>query len=272
MTAEAGARPGAGPGPAGAVHADLFEDGTVLRLVLDRPKGNVLTAVMMRALADALDAHAARPALRLVFLRGAGGTFSWGASVEEHRADAAPAMLATLHDLARRLAAYPVPVAALVEGRCLGGAFELALCCHFVFAARDAVFACPEVKLGVFPPVLATLGPQRLGAALAERLLLTGETMGAEALTGCGFVTALLDGDPEAGLLAWYRAGLRGLSAFALRQGIAAIRGDTAALAALREPLAAAERRYVREVLTSHDGTEGIEAFLARRPPVWGDR
>ncbi|MBZ5522125.1 MAG: enoyl-CoA hydratase/isomerase family protein, partial [Acidobacteriia bacterium] len=50
---------------------------------------------------------------------------------------------------------YPVPVAALVEGRCLGGAFELALCCHFVFAARSAVFACPEIKLGVFPPVLA---------------------------------------------------------------------------------------------------------------------
>jgi DHA2 family multidrug resistance protein len=67
-------------------------------------------------------------------------------------------MLAAFHRTIRAVAAFPVPVAALVEGRCLGGAFELALACHYLFAKESAVFACPEVKLGVVPPVLAVLG------------------------------------------------------------------------------------------------------------------
>ena len=260
------------PPASGAIRSDLLEDGTVLRLVLDRPKGNILTSEMMGELADALEAHRDDRHLRLVVVRGASGTFSYGASVEEHRKALAPAMLARFHDLACRLASYPVPTAALVEGRCLGGAFELVLCCHFVFAMRGAVFACPEIKLGVFPPVLAVLGPGRLGAPVAERMLLTGEEASAEALAKTGFVTAVLDdgADGEAAVLAWYREKLRGLSAFALRQAARAARAGAGA-EDLGRQLAAVERRYVGIVLESHDGNEGIEAFLARRPPVWED-
>lgn len=257
-----------------AVHAELLESGAVLRLMLDRPKGNVLTMDVMRQLGDALQAHQGDPHLKLVVLRGAGGTFSYGASVEEHRKAQAPAMLAAFHALVRRVAGYPVPVAALVEGRCLGGAFELVLCCHFVFAARTAVFACPEIRLGVYPPVLAVLGPRRLGAAVAERMLLTGEEAGAEQLERTGFITSLFDGgaDGEAVLLAWYRAKLQGLSAFALRQATGASRAGAGMDDLLGEDLAAAERRYVEQVVESHDGNEGIEAFLSRRVPVWEDR
>lgn len=256
------------------VRAEVIESGAILRLTLDRPKGNVLTMEMMRQLGEGLEAHQSDAHLKLVVLRGAGGTFSFGASVEEHRRAQAPAMLAAFHGLARRVASYPVPVAALVEGRCLGGAFELALCCHFVLAARDAVFACPEIKLGVFPPVLAVLGPRRLGAATAERLLLTGEDATAEELARSGFVTALFDGgaDAETALLAWYRAKLHGLSAFALRQATRASRAGAGVDDLLGEPLRGAERRYVEQVIRSHDGNEGIEAFLARRAPAWEDR
>ncbi len=265
-----------GTAAAGAalVRAEPLESGAVLLLVLDRPKGNVLTMEMMRQLGDELRAHAGDAHLKLVVLRGAGGHFSFGASVEEHRRAQAPAMLAAFHGLVREIAAYPVPVAALVEGRCLGGAFELVLACHFVFAARTAVFACPEIKLGVFPPVLAVLGPGRLGAATAERLLLTGEDAGAEELARTGFVTALLDpaADAEAELLAWYRRTLAGLSAFAVRQAARAARAGAGTSGLLADRLAAVEDAYVREVLESHDGNEGIEAFLERRAPRWEDR
>lgn len=258
---------------AATVRADLIESDAVLRLVLDRPKGNVLTMDLMRQLGGALEAHRDDRHLKLVVLRGAGGTFSYGASVEEHRKAQAPAMLAAFHALARQIATYPVPVAALVEGRCLGGAFELVLCCHFVFAARNAVFACPEIKLGVFPPVLAVLGPHRLGTPVSERMLLTGEEAGADALAATGFVTALFEAgaDGEAALLAWYRDKLRGLSAFALRQATRAARAGAGMDDLLAERLVPVERRYVEIVLESHDGNEGIEAFLARRAPVWED-
>ncbi len=254
------------------IDTSLVEDGTVLRILLNRPKGNVLSAEMMGEIGAALAAHEDEPHLRLVLLRGAGGNFSFGASVEEHRRDQAPAMLHTFHRFIRQVASYPVPVAALVEGRCLGGAFELTLACHLVFASPSARFGCPEIKLAVFPPVLAVAGPARLGGALAERLLLTGDEIDAVAAERADFVTAIFEGDVEAAFYAWYRAHLLPLSACALRQAVRAARSCSPLLSALGDPLDAAERLYVDRVLASHDGNEGIEAFLARRPPAWQDR
>jgi cyclohexa-1,5-dienecarbonyl-CoA hydratase len=240
--------------------------------VLDRPKGNVLTLEMMNALSEALAAHSGNPHLRMVFIRGAGNHFSFGASVEEHRKEQAPSMLAGFHAMIRQVAAYPVPIAALVEGSCLGGAFELILACHFVFAAPSATLGCPEIKLGVFPPVLAAIGAQRLGGPLTEKLLLTGTTIDAAAAEKSGLVSAVFaGGNPEEELIEWYRKNLRPLSAFAIRQGNRVTRIGSGVVAALESPLAKIEQQYVNEVLASNDGNEGIAAFIERRKPVWKD-
>jgi cyclohexa-1,5-dienecarbonyl-CoA hydratase len=254
------------------ITADLLEDDGVLRLVLNQPKGNVLTTEMMGELSTALavkhdDAH-----LKLVIIRGAGGNFSFGASIEEHERDRVGDMLRSFHGFVRDLASYPVPVAALVDGRCLGGAFELALCCHLLFATPAARLGCPEIKLGVFAPVLAAVGPERLPGALAERLLLTGEEISGTAAANVGLLACVLDGpDPEDSLLGWYRTHLAPLSAFALRQATAASRRTSGLLRALSERLPAIERQYLDEVVASHDGNEGIAAFVARRAPKWED-
>jgi len=253
------------------IRADLRESGGLLELVIDVPKGNVLTGTVMRALEALLVEHASRPELRLVTIRGEGRNFSFGASVEEHRRETVREMLTTFHGLIRRVASYPVPVATLVEGRCLGGAFELALASHFVLATRTAVFACPEIKLGVLPPVLAALGPARLGGALSERLLLTGAELGVDAAHAVGLVSAIAPDDVPLESFArdWYRQALAPLSAMALRQGVRATRRGAQLDVCLSETLAAIERQYLDEVVTSHDGNEGIEAFIARREPVW---
>ncbi len=252
---------------------DRLEDGTVLRLTLNQPKGNVLTGEMMRELGASLREHAKDTHLRLVVIRGAGGLFSFGASVEEHRRERVRDMLKTFHDLCRDVAAYPVPIAALVEGRCLGGAFELTLCCHLVIATPTARFGCPEIKLGVFPPVLAAIGARRLPGALAERLLLTGDEIDAATADGAGLLAATIDGaDVDAAFLAWYRQRFAPLSAFALRQAVAASRRISGLLlAALNNDLPLIERQYLDQVVASHDGNEGIEAFVARRAARWED-
>lgn len=256
-----------------SVHRELLEEGTVLALTLDRPKGNVLDRALMEELGAALETHRESAPLRLVVLSGAGGSFSYGASIEEHRKDQAADMLAAFHRLIRQVAAYPVPLAALVEGRCLGGGFELVLACHFVFATPGAILGCPEIQLGVFPPVLAAFGARRLGGFLAERMLLTGETVDTETAHRLGLVTAVLPAEePLAALLAWYREHLRPRSAFALRQGTRALRQGSGLLEELDRALTATEAQYLGELLPSHDGNEGIEAFLARRRPVWEDR
>ena len=257
----------------GPVRATRLEDDTLLHVVIDRPRGNVLDMQTMEALRETLLEHLDDGHLRLVVLQGAGGNFSYGASVEEHLPETAPRMLELFHDLIREVAAFPVPIAALVEGKCLGGGFELALVCHLLFATSDARFGCPEVRLGVFPPVLAAVGALRLGGALAERLILTGDVVGPEVLEAAGVLTGRLGGDePFEALRAWYRERLRPLSAFALRQAAAASRHGSRLLESLHGSLDALERRYLQKVLPSHDGVEGIRAFMERRKPHWEDR
>ncbi len=248
-----------------------LRDGGILRVVLADPRANVLSMAMMAEIAQALEAHRERRELKLVILRGAGGNFSFGASVPEHRRETAPRMLAAFHGLVRRVASYPVPIAALVEGRCLGGAFELVLASHLVFASPGAVFACPEVKLGVVPPVLSVLGHLRLGAPLAEQMILTGCEIDARRAHACGLAAELLqpDSDPDAWSLAWYDRHLAPLSAFALREATWASRQGSGLLHALGRPLEDAEERYITRLLPSHDANEGIEAFIARRAPSW---
>jgi cyclohexa-1,5-dienecarbonyl-CoA hydratase len=257
---------------AAIVKATLLEDGTLLRLILDKPKGNVLSQEMMIALSSALAAHIDNPHLRMVFIRGAGTHFSFGASVEEHRKEQAPSMLTGFHTMIRQVAAYPVPIAALVEGSCLGGAFELILACHLLFVTPSAMLGCPEIKLGVFPPVLAAIGAQRLGGPLAERLIITGGTMDASGAEKAGLAaTVFSSANPEEELMEWYRKNFAPLSAFAIRQGVRALRIGSGLLAALEGPLTKIERQYVDEVLASNDGNEGIAAFIERRKPVWKD-
>lgn len=253
------------------VRAELRESGSLLELVIDVPKGNILSGAVMRALDAHLVEHASRPELRLVTLRGEGKNFSFGASVEEHRRDAAREMLTTFHALIRRIATYPVPVATLVDGRCLGGAFEVALAGHFVLATSKAIFGCPEIKLGVFPPVLAALGPSRLGGALSERLLLTGADLGVDAAFTAGFVSVLVPDGVALETFArdWYRSTLAPLSAKALRHGVRAARTGAQLDLCLSEILTEVEGQYLEDVVASHDGNEGIEAFIARREPVW---
>ena len=79
------------------VEATLLENETLLRLVLNRPKGNVLSLEMMQALSKELEAQKNNTHLRAVIIRGAGKHFSFGASVEEHQKE--QSSLSCFHDV-----------------------------------------------------------------------------------------------------------------------------------------------------------------------------
>jgi len=256
-----------------AVRSELLEDGGLLRVVFERDAGNVLSGSVMRLLDAALAEHVHDPHLKLVTLEGHGKHFSFGASVEEHQKEQAAQMLSTFHALIRRLVKYPVPTAAVVRGRCLGGAFEVALGCRFVFASPGAVFGCPEIKLGVFPPVLAALGPARLGQTWTERLVLTGCDLDAKTAEQIGFATALSpEGtDPFDCAREWYGRNLKELSAYSLRQATEAVRRGSKLVEAVGDGLASVERLYLERLLPSHDGNAGITAFMNKQKPVWRD-
>ena len=242
----------------------IERDGALLRLRLARPKANIVDAEMIGALRLALAEP--YPALRGVILDAEGPHFSFGASVEEHLAERCAAMLASLHALILAMIELPVPILVAVRGQCLGGGLELALAGSQIFAAPDAQFGQPEMRLGVFAPAASVLLPYRVNQGAAEDLLFSGRTIGAGEALALGLVASLSD-DPAATAQAYFEQHLEGKSAAALACALAAARG--AMRADVRRRLADVEALYLDRLMKTRDANEGLAAFLAKRQPHW---
>lgn len=246
-------------------------DGALLRVTLASPPGNIVDLAMMRELIDALaglhapDRTKGKPQtpLRAVLLDHDGPNFSFGASVQEHLPDTVREMITTFGRLIRALVHAPVPVLAAVDGRCLGGGFELALAAQFRFARDDALLGVPEVTLGVFPPAAAALLPWR--APMLARMVMTGEVLGATRLAEGGLVDEVTEDSAARGALEFFEKFFLPRSAFAVRHATRACDPGSA----FDDRLAAAERQYLEELSAGHDPLEGLQAFLDRRKPIW---
>lgn len=241
-------------------------DGRLLRLRLARPKANILDAAMIAALDAALAQASEDTAQTAVILDAEGPHFSFGASVEEHLPGSCAAMLAALHALVRRMLDHPVPILVAVRGQCLGGGLEVATAGHLMFAAPDAQFGQPEMKLGVFAPAASCLLPERIGQAAAEDLLYSGRSIGADAAARLGLVTCIAE-DPAQAAADWFAAHLADKSTSSLRLAVLAARGAFAARVAAR--LDQVERLYLDRLMSTRDAVEGLNAFIARRPAEW---
>ena len=167
--------------------------GAVAHVELRGGKGNILTAEMMREVRYTLAGLAHDHTVKVVILSGEGNHFSFGASVAEHTRELAEEMLREFHGLILDVAKLDLPIVTCVSGMCLGGALELALSGHLIFADATAVFGQPEITLGVFAPPASVLLPLRLGFARAEELLVTGESITAARALEIGLVNKLFD-------------------------------------------------------------------------------
>ncbi|MEO8309883.1 MAG: cyclohexa-1,5-dienecarbonyl-CoA hydratase [Caldimonas sp.] len=245
------------------------QGGALLRLRLDRPKANIVDAEMIGALHGALEHAKQQTAWRGVLLDAEGPNFSFGASVEEHLAPRCAAMLASLHALVLEMLAFPAPILVAVRGQCLGGGLELALAGGQIFAARDAKFSQPEMKLGVFAPAASVLLPYRVSQPAAEDLLFSGRAIGVVEAQAIGLVREVAD-DPAAAALAYFEQHLCGKSAAALRCALVAARAPM--LRDVQARLAEVERLYLDRLMTTRDANEGLDAFLAKRQPAWEHR
>ena len=253
-----------------AVSIAFSEDGSRAALRFSHAKGNILTREIMRGLSAACEDLSRAERLKLITLASDGPDFSFGASVPEHARGEIEHALPEMHALVREMRVLPAPTAAVVQGRCLGGGFELALACDFIMAATGSVFGLPEISLGVLPPVGSVLLPLKIGYARAARAALTGATQPVEEWSHAGLITLTAPADLlDSAVGSWFDRHLAPHSAAALHHAVRAIRLD--ARDAVERLLPRIEQLYLQELMSTEDAVEGIQAFIEKRPPRWKD-
>lgn len=238
---------------------------------------NAFDAEVIGALHEAFETLEAADGVRVVFVRGAGGTFSAGADLdwmrqaqslsEADNRDDAMAMARMLH----RLASLPMLTVALVEGAAFGGGAGLVAACDMAIAARDARFAFSETKLGL---VAATISPyvvEAIGPRRARALFATAKVFGAEDARRFGLVDEVVE-DAAALEAARQRLGREILDCAPAAVAESKRLVGHVAHRAIDHGLMADTAHWIARVRVSPEGREGVGAFLGRRPPAWGPR
>jgi cyclohexa-1,5-dienecarbonyl-CoA hydratase len=249
------------------VSIDRDDDGAIWRLTFGRPPGNILDHATLHELAAAFNEMRKESALKAVCLAGNGDHFSYGASIDEHQPEQVEALLAAVTQAVLAIVDSHLVIVSAVKGRCLGGGLEIAALAHRVMCTRDATFAQPEIALGVFAPVGSIVLAPRIGQAAADDLCLTGRTVDATAAKAMGLVDEVVDGDVMAAAVEWARVHCAPRSARSLRYAVQATRAHFTAR--VHAELPELNHLYLDSLMRTRDASEGIQAFLEKRPPVW---
>ena len=173
------------------------EDGIAI-VTLDRPRAvNAFNVQMRDDLYEVLTAVRGDPEVRGLLLRGSGGKgFCAGADLTEF--GTAPSqtearIVRRERDLWGLWLGIPKPMVAAVHGYCFGSGLEMACLCDLRVASEDAMFAMPEVSLGLVPAAGGTqLLPRLLGPGRALELLLTGRRLSAAGAQVHGLVSEVV--------------------------------------------------------------------------------
>jgi cyclohexa-1,5-dienecarbonyl-CoA hydratase len=253
----------------GPVTVEPQEGGAYWRVLLDRPKGNILDREMVEALTAVFRRAAGDADLKALCLEGRGSHFSFGASVPEHMPEHVETMLRGFHGMLRTMLDGCYVVLAAVRGQCLGGGLELASLCHRVFASSDVRMGQPEIVLGVLPPVASVVLPERVGRGNAEDLCLSGRIIQADEAQRIGLIDVIAE-DPSQAAFDYAKEHLLPHSASSLRYAVKAARHGLRAR--LTTELDEVERIYLRELMATGDAVEGLKAFMEKRAPQWKNR
>jgi 2-(1,2-epoxy-1,2-dihydrophenyl)acetyl-CoA isomerase len=248
--------------------------GRVEHITLNRPESaNGLNLTMAQELARAAAACDADPEVRAVLLTAAGRFFSAGGDLKWMEANAADAGRAikeladTFHRALTSFARMDAPMVVAVNGMAAGAGFSMALLGELVFAGESAAFTSAYTRAGLSPDGSSTyLLPRLVGLRRAQELMLTNRVLSAVEAAQWGLVTMVVADDE--------------LSQVALDAATALAAGSAGAQAKVKSMLLSSystsfetqmemEARNIAVCAASPDGTEGREAFIAKRAPTF---
>jgi enoyl-CoA hydratase/carnithine racemase len=249
------------------------QDG-VATLTLNRPaQFNALSGELLSALEQATDELAGDRSARVVVLAAAGRGFCAGHDLREIRALGGRAEVEALFlrcsRVMQQLVALPQPVIARVHGIATAAGCQLVASCDLAIASSAARFATPGVNIGAFCATPGVAVSRALARKHALELLLTGEAIDAARAAEIGLVNRVVA--PEA-----LDAEVESLAQLlALKSPQALASGKRLFQRQLELPLAEAYALASEAIagdFASADGAEGVDAFLAKRAPVWKGR
>ena len=236
------------------------QEGPAVTLTLLRPPINALDRSALDELAEIIGGIDGDAALRvLVIMGGLDGIFCSGGDLRYWRDIRDPEVVSRSGRKAfARIERLPIPTIAAINGHAIGDGLALALACDFRIASEKAMFRVPEIGYGFIPGWglihrLAAL----VGRASASELVLSGRRVGAPSALEMGLVTQVV---PSEHILDEVFLRAREMAAFsptALRAAKCALSG-------------ADEVKCFEAVWGEADWQEGIDSFLAKRSPVFG--
>ena len=239
--------------------------GPVATVVFDRPQmRNAMSLAMYDDLSVACGRIAATPGLRAAVFRGANGAFVAGTDIAEFRGfrtgEDGVRYEARLERGVLEIETLPVPTLAVIDGPATGGGLMIATACDLRVASSRSRFGVPVAR--TLGNCLSRANLKRLERAFGDgrtrRMLLLADLLSADEALAVGFLVALTEPD-------------------ALETRVAEIVGKLLANApltlkatrALMRPVSEPEEKIIARVYGSRDFKEGVEAFLAKRAPVW---
>lgn len=225
-------------------------------------KFNAMSVGMWTLLQQTFAQLSDRPDLRCIVLQGHGGHFCAGGDISEYPAFRFnPKSLEYFHEVEvwgglSAVLNCPVPVVALIEGNCMGAGVEIASACDIRLASEGARFGAPIAKLG-FPmaPREAALVASAVGPSTASAMLLAAEIFDAQHMHTQGFLTRVVAPERLQPVGDEVAARIASLAPQAARLNKLTLRGQ------------APQHPYSYAAGAEH--REGIEAFLAKRTPVF---
>ncbi|MBK9361013.1 MAG: enoyl-CoA hydratase [Rubrivivax sp.] len=245
--------------------------GGVATIEIARPeKKNALTIAMYQAMADALRAAAADPAVRAVLITGQPGIFTSGNDLEDFMRRPPGQGGSATEDSAvgqfmRALLDCDKPVVAAVTGAAIGIGTTMLLHCDFVYVSDEARLAMPFVGLGLVPEYASSLLlPQLMGARRAAEKLLLGDPFTPEQAVECGIANAVLPAGEVAGHARRVAERFNALPPGAVQEAKRLMRAPQ------REQVLAViktEGELFAQRLRSPEAMEAFQAFFQKRKP-----
>jgi enoyl-CoA hydratase/carnithine racemase len=246
-------------------------DGAVARLIIHNPtRRNAVSQDMWRQFEPALESLDADPEVKVLVVRGSGGTFSAGADISQVasilRGDGSGRDGGDLTAAEEALASFSKPTIAAIDGYCVGGGWEIAGACDLRIAAADAFIGITPAKLGIVYPTSGIARLVRLvGPAAAKRLLFTGDLVDAHEALRIGLVEEVA----PAGHVHDAAIGLAERIAHRSQLSARAHKALVESVAACSPEVGEVSAHWQREMELGPDARIGIQAFLAKEPPAF---